>query len=210
MPKVAVYNSEGKQVREIELSDAVFGVPMNTALVHQIVVAQQARPRRAIAHTKGKGDVRGGGKKPWKQKGTGRARHGSIRSPIWVGGGITFGPTSDRNFAKRIPKKMAMGALRSVLSDKVRDQRLVVIDAFAVPDAKTKTFVGIMKKLPIDGRRKTLVALSTTGSEIIRAARNVSSTFVTTVANITTLDVMRFPYLVTTEDAVRKLEQRCI
>ncbi|MDO8435524.1 MAG: 50S ribosomal protein L4 [bacterium] len=212
MPKVAVYNVEGKQVREIELSDAVFGTARNDALVHQVIVAQQARPRRAIADTKDKGEVRGGGKKPWKQKGTGRARHGSIRSPIWVGGGITFGPTSDRNFAKRIPKKMAMGALKSVLSDKVRDQKFIILESLAVLDAKTKTFASIIKKLPLDGRKTTkmLIALSKSETGFVRAARNIPHVFVTTAVNVSVLNVVQFPYFVTTEEAVRLLEERCV
>jgi large subunit ribosomal protein L4 len=132
-----VYNATGKEVRTIELPVELFGAKMNDALVHQVVVSMESNARNPIAHVKGRGDVRGGGKKPWKQKGTGRARHGSRRSPIWVGGGVTHGPTSDRNFSKKINKKMKDAALASVLSAKLADGEVLFVDMPEFKEPKT-------------------------------------------------------------------------
>jgi len=145
--KIKVYNQEAKTAGEMELSPKVFGVKVNEALVHQAVVTQMANERKVIAHTKTRSEVRGGGKKPWAQKGTGRARHGSSRSPIWKGGGVTFGPRNDRNFKMRINKKMKQGAMFMVLSDKLASNRLVVLDKFSITDFKTKFFNQILTNL---------------------------------------------------------------
>jgi large subunit ribosomal protein L4 len=145
MEKLPVYNLKAEKTKEAELNPAVFGVKVKESLVHQVMVAQMANSRVAIAHTKTKGEVRGGGKKPWKQKGTGRARHGSSRSPIWVGGGITFGPRSNRNFSLKINKKMKTKALFMCLSDKLNEKLLVIIDKLSLTDGKTKEIVGVVK-----------------------------------------------------------------
>src|SRR3990167_4153940 len=139
-----VYNKENKKVGEVTLSDSVFGKKWNESLVHQVLVSQLANKREPLAHTKGRGEVRGGGRKPWRQKGTGRARHGSTRSPIWAGGGVTFGPTKHKNYSKKINKKMRRGAIFSALSRKFKDGELKFIDALELEVPKTKLLAGLL------------------------------------------------------------------
>ncbi|MDO9399263.1 MAG: 50S ribosomal protein L4 [bacterium] len=139
-----VYNQEAELVGAVDLADKIFNVKTNQALIHQAVVAQMANARKVLAHTKGRGEVRGGGKKPWKQKGTGRARHGSSRSPIWKGGGVTFGPTNERNFKKDINKKMKQKAIFMALSDKVANVKLIILDKLETSEYKTKVFNQIL------------------------------------------------------------------
>src|SRR3989338_6359607 len=143
-----LYDQTGKEIGIVDLPDAIFCVPISEALVHQVVVAQHANARTVVAHTKGRAEVRGGGRKPWKQKGKGRARHGSSRSPIWIGGGVTFGPTNERNFSQRINKKMKQAALKMALSDKAKEDRLIVVDKIVLKSPKTKEMVRILKQLP--------------------------------------------------------------
>ena len=150
MPKIKVYNMEGKVVSEREMAPKPFDAKVNEGLVHLAAEAQMANSRVASAHTKTRGEVRGGGKKPWKQKGTGRARHGSIRSPIWVGGGITFGPRSDRNFSKKINRKTKKAALDMVLADKVRGEALIVLDSMIMEDGTTTLMAAMLKMKKID------------------------------------------------------------
>jgi len=145
--KAKIYNQQAEVVEEMELNPKIFDVPTNSALIHQALVAQMANMRQVLAHTKGRGEVRGGGRKPWRQKGTGRARHGSIRSPIWRGGGVTFGPTKDRNFKKDINKKMKRKALLMALSDKASNKKLVILDKLAIGEFKTKKFDNIILAL---------------------------------------------------------------
>ncbi|MFH1522311.1 MAG: 50S ribosomal protein L4 [Patescibacteria group bacterium] len=145
--KIKVYNQKAEEVGDMKLSDKIFGVKVNEGLVHQAVVTQMANERQVLAHTKDKSEVRGGGRKPWRQKGTGRARTGSIRNPIWRGGGITFGPLKDRNFKKKINKKMKQKALVMVLSDKVLSGNLVVMDELKIDEYKTKVFDGMLEIL---------------------------------------------------------------
>jgi len=145
--KIDIKNQKGEKVKDINLSDKIFNVVINEALVHQAVVAQMANERQVIAHTKDRSEVRGGGAKPWKQKGTGRARVGSNRSPIWIGGGVTFGPTKNRNFKKKINIKMRQKAILMVLSDKVANNNLVVLDKIEIKEYKTKIFKDIVDSL---------------------------------------------------------------
>ncbi len=147
MKKIQIYNQLGEKVKELELNSKIFGIEIKNSVVHQVAVAQMANSRVAIAHTKDKSEVRGGGKKPWKQKGTGRARHGSSRSPIWVGGGVTFGPTKDRNFSKKVNKKQKTKALFMCLSDKVNNNLFILLDKLNLAEGKTKEFVEILKNL---------------------------------------------------------------
>jgi len=142
-----LYNQNADKVGSVSLPDKVFGLPMNEDLLQQVVISQMSNKRQNIAHTKERGDVRGGGKKPWKQKGTGRARHGSIRSPIWKGGGVTFGPRNDKNFKKKINKKMAHKALLVALSSKVKDKELIIIDGLNFDNWKTKEMAGVINKI---------------------------------------------------------------
>jgi large subunit ribosomal protein L4 len=145
--KYQVYNSEGSEVKKVDLNPAIFSVSPRIGLIHQAAVAQASSARTVLAHAKDKSEVRGGGKKPWKQKGTGRARHGSSRSPIWIGGGATFGPTKDRNFGKKINKKMKRKALFMCLTDRASDEYMVLLDKFEIKDNKTKEFVALVKSL---------------------------------------------------------------
>ncbi len=145
--KTNLYNQVGEIVGEVQLPEAIFDLAAKDDVIHQAVVIQLANSRQVLAHTKDRSEVRGGGKKPWRQKGTGRARHGSIRSPLWRGGGVTFGPSKDRNFSKKINKKTRRKALFMVLSGKVHDQKLLVFDAINMEDVKTKTLVAILKVL---------------------------------------------------------------
>jgi len=145
--KYQVYNRQGEKVEEVELNQAVFDIEVNEELVHQAVVAQMANKRKVLARTKDKSEVRGGGRKPWKQKGTGRARHGSSRSPLWIGGGVTFGPTKDRNFKKKINKKMKRKALFMCLSDRVKDKNLLLLDKLELNEAKTKELYKLLRVL---------------------------------------------------------------
>ncbi|MFH1610807.1 MAG: 50S ribosomal protein L4 [Patescibacteria group bacterium] len=147
MKKYPVYNTSGEKVKELDLNAKVFGVEIKEGVVHQVAISQMANSRVAIAHAKDKSEVHGGGAKPWRQKGTGRARHGSSRSPIWVGGGVTFGPTKDRNFSKKVNKKMKTRALFMCLSDKVNDKLLTVLDKFEAKEGKTKEVVEVVKNL---------------------------------------------------------------
>lgn len=174
MPKVKVYNMEGSVVGERELNPAIFAVSASPALLHQVAVAARANARLTLAHTKTRGEVSGGGKKPWKQKGTGRARHGSTRSPIWRGGGVTFGPRNDRNWEQRVSKIMKRKALWMCLSDKVASERLILLDSLELTAPKTKLVATLLAKLPISG--KALIAVpSIKESTLVRAARNISS-----------------------------------
>src|SRR3989344_3231877 len=148
MATVKLYNQEGHPVGELVLEPTLFDVKPDAALVHAAVIAQEANARQVLAHTKGRGEVAGSGKKPWKQKGTGRARHGSRRSPIWIGGGVTFGPTKERNFSLKLNRKVRRKALAMVLSDKVVQEKLLAIDSLEMKEGKTKQIATLLKKLP--------------------------------------------------------------
>jgi large subunit ribosomal protein L4 len=142
-----IYSQQGEKIKQVELNPAIFGVEINQALVHQAAMAQMSASRKVLAHTKDRSEVHGGGRKPWRQKGTGRARHGSIRSPLWKGGGVTFGPSKDRNFVRKINKKMKRKALFMCLTDRAQDKNLVLVDKFDIQNNKTKEFVEIIKNL---------------------------------------------------------------
>ncbi|MEK9158021.1 MAG: 50S ribosomal protein L4 [Patescibacteria group bacterium] len=170
-----LYNQEAKQVGTVELSDGIFGLPMNEDLLYQVITSQTSNKRQVIAHAKGRGEVRGGGIKPWKQKGTGRARHGSIRSPIWRGGGVTHGPIKERNFKKSINKKMMQKALKVALSSKARDGELFIVDNFAISQPKTKEMAMIMKNFTtVLGRLNNILLVTPTDSgTLYKSARNL-------------------------------------
>ena len=205
MPSVNVYNQEGKTIGTLELNPAHFGVKVNPSLVHEVAVAQQANARRSIANTKTKGEVRGGGKKPWKQKGTGRARQGSIRSPQWVGGGIAFGPTSARNFSVKVNRKAKQKALFMALSDKVSGEKLVVLDAFAPKEPKTKEAAALFAKLPI--QRKALAVLPKSDPTLLRMVRNLQNVKLITVNSLNLVDVLGYPTIVFWKDAMPAFEK---
>ncbi len=204
MPKVAVFNIEGKQVGDMELNDDVFAAEINEALLHKVVVNQLANRRQGTVATKTKGLVRGGGRKPWRQKGTGRARVGSIRSPIWVGGGVTFGP-KPRDYSYKMPKKARRAALKSALSVKVRDGKFVIVDQLAIDKPKTKKIVEIFEAL--EANTKTLVVLSEWDANIYLALRNIPNTLLSKSAGLNVYDILNHDKIVITKDAVAKLEE---
>jgi len=204
--KTIVYNQKGEEVETSLLPKEIFGVPVNPDLVHQVVVSQMANRRKIIAHTKDRGEVRGGGRKPWRQKGTGRARHGSIRSPLWRGGGVTFGPRKERVFKKEIPKKMRRKALFMVLSGKVKNNLLILLDKLKIERPKTKLITEILKKLPSRGE-STLIALSDYDKNLILAARNLSNVDTLWARNLNALDTLSFKYLVMPKDSIKVIEE---
>lgn len=204
MPAVALYNHEGKEVGTLELSKAVFGVPVKEEVVAAVAAGMQTNRRQPIAHTKMRGEVRGGGKKPWKQKGTGRARQGSIRSPQWRGGGIIFGPRSERSFTVKINKKVRQAALRMVLSDKAADGKFVVIDGLPT-DGKTKTMVAVRKALPGAGR-PALVVLGAKDDAVIHGFSNVPRTETQSARSLNVVDLLRYEYVIAPKDAVTVIE----
>ncbi|MFA6271831.1 MAG: 50S ribosomal protein L4 [Patescibacteria group bacterium] len=206
MKKVAVYNQEGNTVGEIELPAQIFGVKINPELVQEAVVRQQANKRQVLAHTKGRSEVRGGGRKPWAQKGTGRARQGSIRSPLWIGGGITFGPTNERNFSKQMNRKAKKKALFMVLSDRAQDEKVVVVDTLKLPEIKTKVLVGIINKLPVKNS-KTLVIVPETDKVITKSANNLPLVETCQADNLNIIQVMNAEYLLIAKDSITKMQK---
>ena len=204
MPKVKLYNMEGKIVGEKELNAAVFGVAVKPTIVHEVMVGLMANARKPFAHTKTRGDVSGGGKKPWKQKGTGRARHGSIRSPIWVGGGITFGPRKERNYTKKINRKVKKLAVRMSLSDKVASERIVLLDTLSLKEGKTKEIAALLGKLPVKG--KVIVVLPTRNVLVARSIKNLEDIRLVGVKNLGLLDVLKADFMIATPDAASQLE----
>lgn len=204
MPKVALYNMEGKQIGDIELNEAIFGAKINEALMHQVVVNQLANRRQGTAATKTRSFVRGGGRKPWRQKGTGRARVGSIRSPLWVGGGVTFGP-APRNYSYRIPKKARRQALKSALSAKVRDGKLIVLDQLTIEQPKTKLMVNVLKAL--NAEKKPLIVIGDWDTNIELATRNIPKTLLLKSSGLNVYDVLNHDQVIFTKDALTKLEE---
>jgi len=203
MLKIKIYNQDGKENGEMELPESVFGVELVDDLVHQVVVAQMANSRQVLADTKDKGEVRGGGKKPWRQKGTGRARHGSIRSPLWKGGGVTFGPTTDRNFSKRINKKMKMKALFMVLSEKLKDKEIVVVDDLKISKTSTKAMKDIFNNLPIKG--KVLLSLDKNNKNILNSVKNIPEVSVIASDSLNVVDLLKNKILVINKRGIEKI-----
>lgn len=184
----------GEVVGEEKLDSALFEVETKEGLIHQAVVAQMANRRQVLAHTKDRGEVSGGGKKPWKQKGTGRARQGSIRSPLWVGGGVVFGPRNDRNFHQKINKKMKRKALLMCLSDRAKEEKIIVLDKLELENFKTKKFLEILNKLP-NKEKKTLLILADNDKKIIKSAANLPYLKTIESVNINVMDVLNNEFL---------------
>ena len=204
MPVVALYNVKGEQIGDIELSDRVFAAEVNQALVHEVVVMQNANKRQGTAATKTRGMVRGGGRKPWRQKGTGRARAGSIRSPIWVGGGTTFGP-SPRDYSYTMPKKARRAALRSALTAKLEADEIVVVDALEINAPKTKEVVEILKNLGVV--KKAMLVIADYDSAVYLSTRNIPGVKSSPAREINVSDVLHYGKLIITKDAVAKIEE---
>ena len=204
MANVSVYNMEGKEVGTIELNDAVFGVKVNEHLVHMAVVQQLANNRQGTQKAKTRSEVSGGGRKPWRQKGTGHARQGSTRSPQWTGGGVVFAPVP-RDYSFKINKKEKRAALKSALSDKVANGKLVVVDALAFDAPKTKEFAKVMTNLNVND--KALVVLNDNNENVVLSARNIPSVKTSLTNTINVYDVVNAKTLVLTQDAVKTIEE---
>ena len=206
MPNISAYNMKGDKVGTVKLPPEIFDVKINTDLIHQAVVAQLANKRQVIAHAKGRSEVRGGGRKPWRQKGTGRARHGSIRSPIWRGGGVTFGPTKERVFKKKINKKMKQKALFMVLTSKVKDDELILLDKLEQKEPKTKLMADILKNVLKKEQESTLVVIPKKDENIIRANRNIPYTKTLRADSLNVLDLLSFKYLLMPKEAIKVIQ----
>lgn len=204
MPKVALYNVSGEQIGDIELSDAVFGIEPNRYVLFDAVQMQRASQRLGTHKVKGRSEVRGGGRKPWRQKGTGRARHGSIRAPQWVGGGTVFGPTP-RSYKYKLPKKVRRLAIKSALSSKVIDNEIIVLDQLSLEKPKTKDFIAILNNLNVDS--KALVVSAGFEDNILLSSRNIPGVKYVTADGINVLDVLAHDKLIITKDAVQKVEE---
>ena len=203
MANVSVYNIEGKEVGSIELNDAVFGVEVNEHLVHMAVVNQLANNRQGTQSAKTRSEVSGGGRKPWRQKGTGHARQGSTRSPQWTGGGIVFAP-KPRDYSFKMNKKEKRIALLSALSSKVADNKIVVLDEFNLDEVKTKKFAEVMSNLKVD---KALVVIEGENKNVVLSGRNIPTVKVSATNEINTYDILKYETLVVTKAAVEKLEE---
>ena len=204
--KINVYNQKGEDIDKLELPDEIFGLKANLDLLHQVVVSQMSNRRQGSAHTKDRSDVSGGGKKPWRQKGTGRARHGSIRSPLWRGGGVTFGPRSDRNYKKTIPVMMRRKALFMALSSKAKDEELIIVDDLGTKDHKTKAINLTLNNLPFADKTGLLI-LPAVDKNIILGARNIPKTETIQAKNLTALDVLSFKRLIMTPESIAKIKE---
>lgn len=204
MPKVAVYNMDGSQVGEMELNESIFGIEPNEAVVHEAVIMQLASLRRGTQSAKTRGEVRGGGRKPWRQKGTGRARAGTIRSPLWRKGGVVFAPKT-RDYAYKIPRKKRRLALKSLLSAKVNDGELVVLENLGFEVPKTKEMVKVLTNLNVDS--KALVVTADKEGFVIESARNIPGVKPVSAEGINVYDLINHAKLVITKEAIAKVEE---
>jgi large subunit ribosomal protein L4 len=203
-----VYNQSGQEVGIVKLSDKVFGLPLNLDLLQQARIAISANKRNSVAHSKDRSEVRGGGKKPWRQKGTGRSRHGSRRSPIWKGGGVAHGPRKEKNFSRKINLEMARKALRIALSSKFSSGNVKILKDVSVSNFKTKDFLGALKNiLGAEKARSVILLLPKVDRNILNASRNLQSVKVETVSNLNLLDVLKFKNIIFTEEAVNILNK---
>lgn len=203
MPKVAVYNMDGAQVGEIELDERLFAAPVRPDLMHQVVLSYLASQRRGTHKVKGRSEVRGGGRKPWRQKGTGRARQGSIRAPQWKGGGVVFGP-KPRSYAFRVPKKVRRQALYSALTSKVDGGKLIVLDELRVPEIRTKPMVAMLRRLNLE---KALIVDAEKQQNAELSLRNIPGVTYVPANAVNVYEILRHDHLVLTRDAVAKVQE---
>jgi len=202
---VDTYNQAGEKQKQARMPKDIFDIDVKEDLLHQVVVSMASNRRQGTAHAKDRSEVRGGGRKPWRQKGTGRARHGSTRSPIWRGGGATFGPRNERVYKKIVPKKMKRKALIMALSSKAKDNLLIVIDNIKLKEAKTSQMAEILKKLPCY-QKSVLLALPEMDKNIILAARNIPNLETIQVKDLNALDILNFQYLVMPKESIKVIE----
>ena len=206
MLKTKVYNLEGKETGELKLDEKIFGVKIRPSVVQQVVEAILANRRQVLAHTKQIGEVRGGGKKPWKQKGTGRARHGSRRSPLWVGGAVTFGPTKERNFTKKVNQKVKQKALFMVLSDKFNNEKLTVVEKLEIPSRKTKDLLSALSKFKLDDK-KTLIGIEKKDENTQTSSKNLKTVKVIPVTSLNVYSLLKYENLVLTKESIEKISK---
>lgn len=204
--KVVVYNQQNQKAGEIELSDVIFKAKWNADLVHQALIAYLSNKRKPWAHAKTRSEVRGGGKKPWRQKGTGRARHGSIRSPLWAGGGATHGPLKERDYSKKLNKKMRKAAIFSVLSKKIADNEIKIIDKFENIPVKTKEWQKIMQSIA-DLRSRNLVILENANKNFHQAIKNIKKTETISPKSLNIFDLMRNKNIIIEAKAIEEIEK---
>lgn len=204
--KVKVYNLKGEATGEMELNDAVFGVKVKPEVVHQVFVSLNNNQREPWADTKGKGEVRGGGKKPWQQKGTGRARHGSIRSPIWKGGGVAFGPLTARNYKEKINKKTRRLAVKMCLSDKVAGKMFIAVEDFSFAEPKTKVFTEFLKKSPVAGK-SFLILTAGNDAKVLRMTKNLPKVETRRALDVNVMDLLNRQVVIAEKEGIKKLEE---
>lgn len=204
MPKVPIYNMSGAQVGELELNDSVFGIEPNKAVLYDFVKMQMANKRVGTASSKTRAEVSGGGRKPWRQKGTGRARVGSTRNPVWTGGGVAFGP-HPRDYAYRLPRKVRRLAMRSALSSKVKEQNIIVVDELNFAEPKTRLMVDTLKAL--NAAKKTLVVIAEADGNVAKSARNIPGVKPLRADFINVYDLLNYDTLLITKDAVARVEE---
>ena len=203
MPTLDLFNKEGKKVGDIELNENIFGVEINTDAMHQVVVAQLANKRQGTQSAKTRAEVRGGGIKPWRQKGTGRARQGSIRAPQWIHGGIVFAP-KPRDYRMSVPKTMRRVAFKSALSAKVAENEMIVIDSLEFDSPKTKAMLEILNAFDA---KKTLIVVEKSNENVYKSARNIPGVQVSPVNNLNVYDILKYEKFIVTKDAVSKIEE---
>lgn len=207
--KVTVYNQEGKESGEMQLPEEIFGFKKNPDLIHQVFTSMISNRRRSIAHTKDRGEVSGGGKKPWRQKGTGRARHGSIRSPLWRGGGVTFGPRKERNFKKIVPKKIKRMALLSALSAKANDGEIIILEKLELKEPKTKLLNQIIENIYTKTKKKgsNLIILPQKNKNIELASKNIKNTKTIEARNLNIIDILSFKNIIALKETIKVLKE---
>jgi len=205
MPEAVKFDMQGNEIGEIDLSETVFNSEINEPIVHKVVTSQLSAKRRGTASTKTRNEVRGGGRKPWRQKGTGRARHGSIRSPLWVGGGVTFGP-KPKNYQKKVNKKEKTLALKSILTDKANREDILVLDEIDFPEIKTSQCADFLKTLELD-EEKVLILLEDDNKNVYYSARNIPEVNTLVIEALNAYDLLDNDYILVTEGGIRKIEE---
>jgi large subunit ribosomal protein L4 len=203
--KLAVLNIQGEEVGHVDLKEELFAAPISKGALYYTAVAQMSNSRLGAASTRKRGEVRGGGRKPWSQKGTGRARHGSSRSPVWVGGGVTFGPSPERKYTRKVPRKVKRIALQSALSTKVHDNKFLVIEELSMDEPRTRRMKGILEKLKAQPR--VLLVTDRPDLNIIKSARNLQGVKVITAEQLNVLDLLNHDYLIMTRKALQRTEE---
>ena len=203
MPKIDVYNIEGKKVSDVELAESIFGIEPNEAVVHSVLVNYLANQRQGTQNTKTRSEVRGGGRKPWRQKGTGHARQGSTRSPQWTGGGVVFAPTP-RDYSFKLNKKEKRAALKSALSSRVAENKLVVVDELKFDGIKTKDFAKVMSNLNVE---KALVVINDNDQNVVMSAKNIPTVKTASTNTINVYDILKYNTVVVTKDAVNTIQE---